>query len=161
MNLLTEPYDTATKTWPSAGKVILAQFDHEGIWVYQAFKPEIAMYASQHKRFEGAPGYNPNRMSWIKTNYLWMQYRSGWCRKKDQERCVAIKLKREFFEFLLSTAVSSSENDKERLLSSDVRLQWDPDHNPLGEVCIRRAIQLGLRRNVLAEMILGKAVLDI
>jgi hypothetical protein len=33
--------------------------------------------------------------------------------------------------------------------SSSVRLQWDPDHLPSGEPCERRAIQLGLRGELL------------
>ena len=31
---------------------------------------------------------------------------------------------------------------------SDVRLQWDPDHDPFGAHQLRRAIQLGLRNEV-------------
>ena len=34
---------------------------------------------------------------------------------------------------------------------SDVRLQWDPDHGPSGNPVERRAIQLGLRGDVLAR----------
>ncbi|NEP80540.1 MAG: DUF4291 domain-containing protein [Okeania sp. SIO3B3] len=30
-----------------------------------------------------------------------------------------------------------------------VRLQWDPDHNPMGQKVERRAIQLGLRGEIL------------
>ena len=52
--------------------------------VYQAFNPEIAQYAVQNQHF-GGPAYNFNRMSWIKTNFLWMMYRSGWATKKNQE----------------------------------------------------------------------------
>jgi len=33
--------------------------------------------------------------------------------------------------------------------TSDVRLQWDPDHDPAGRPLERRAIQLGLRGNAL------------
>jgi hypothetical protein len=32
-----------------------------------------------------------------------------------------------------------------------VRLQWDPDHDPAGKPVERRAIQLGLRGEVLAK----------
>jgi hypothetical protein len=34
---------------------------------------------------------------------------------------------------------------------SDVRLQWDPDHGPSGNPVERRAIQLGLRGDILAR----------
>jgi hypothetical protein len=38
-----------------------------------------------------------------------------------------------------------------RLSGSDVRLQRDPDHGPSGNPLERRAIQLGLRGDVLAK----------
>lgn len=34
---------------------------------------------------------------------------------------------------------------------SAVRLQWDPDHHPDGSSLSRRAIQLGLRNDILAR----------
>ena len=34
--------------------------------------------------------------------------------------------------------------------NSDVRLQWDPDHSPVGGKLERKAIQLGLRGDMLA-----------
>jgi hypothetical protein len=40
---------------------------------------------------------------------------------------------------------------KERVAQSDVRLQWDPDHDPSGARLERRAIQLGLRGETLAH----------
>jgi hypothetical protein len=40
---------------------------------------------------------------------------------------------------------------KEALARSPVRLQWDPDHGPSGGPVERRAIQLGLRGEVLAK----------
>ena len=38
---------------------------------------------------------------------------------------------------------------KDAVDRSNVRLQWDPDHTPTGDKCERRAIQLGLRGEVL------------
>ncbi len=61
--------------WPRAGKVILAHHTSEAVVVYQAFHPDIGSYAVQHKRFLGCPSYSPTRMTWIKTNFLWMMYR--------------------------------------------------------------------------------------
>ncbi len=67
---------------------------------------------------------------------------------------LAIRLRREGFETILrravlSTCLPGSGNDREewqrRLKQSDVRLQWDPDHDPHGVPQPRRAIQLGLR----------------
>ena len=74
-DIQTEPYLRAREEWPTEGKHILANFDADSIVVYQAFNNKIADYAVEHNMFTGAPDYNPNRMSWIKTNYLWMMYR--------------------------------------------------------------------------------------
>ena len=38
---------------------------------------------------------------------------------------------------------------KRAVAGSDVRLQWDPDHAPDGSKLERRAIQLGLRNEIL------------
>ena len=40
---------------------------------------------------------------------------------------------------------------KRAIETSDVRLQWDPDHDPFGQPVARRAVQLGLRGETLAE----------
>ena len=44
----------------------------------------------------------------------------------------------------------SREAWQRELERSDVRLQWDPDHEPTGEPVERRTIQLGLRGDALA-----------
>jgi hypothetical protein len=97
-------------------------------------------------------------MSWIKPNFLWMMYRSGWGSKEGQEVSLALRLRREFFDSLLAQAVPSSwdcdqfatEEEWSRAVGrSSVRLQWDPDHHPSGAKLERRAIQLGLRGAVL------------
>lgn len=79
-------------------------------------------------------------MTWIKTNFLWMMFRSGWGSKKDQERTLAIWLKRSSFEWILSQAVGSkfhpevhgTKENYDKLKKGKVRLQWDPDHKPDG-----------------------------
>jgi hypothetical protein len=156
VNLRCESYEKANASWPRQGRHILAQFDDDSIIVYQAYRPEIADYAARHQRFGGEFSYS--RMSWIKPNFLWMMYRSGWATKPGQERVLAIRLRRSFFDSLLERAVQSS-FDPERFESlaawqrqvaeSDVRLQWDPDHDPAGRPVQRRALQLGLRGEAL------------
>lgn len=90
--LETEKYVEQLKSWPKEGKHILAQYDSETIIVYQAFRKEIAEYADKNGKF-GGPLYSFERMSWIKTNFLWMMYRSGWAEKdSNQERILAIRL---------------------------------------------------------------------
>lgn len=157
MNLQTELYQVALQQWPTTGKHILAQFNQTQIVVYQAYRPEIARYAAQHGRF--GEGFSFNRMTWIKPNFLWMMYRSGWASKEGQERILALTLKRSGFDQLLAQAVASSyqashltpEQWQEAVAHSDVRLQWDPDHAPNGAPTPRRAIQLGIRGGTLRE----------
>lgn len=79
--------------------------------------------------------------------------------KNAQEVVLAIWIKRSAIEEILAAAVHSSYvpelyPDKSAwqraLKQSQVRLQWDPDHHPTGTKLERRAIQLGLRGEVLA-----------
>lgn len=152
MNLLTESYITQLRRWPHGGRHILAQFDEGSVVVYQAYKPSIGHFAARHQYFGG--DFQFGRMSWIKPNFLWMMYRSGWGTKPGQEITLAVRIKREGFDTILTGAVHSTydtdiytshQDWKERLSASTVRLQWDPDHDPAGKKVERRAIQLGLR----------------
>ncbi|HEY1188427.1 MAG TPA: DUF4291 domain-containing protein [Gemmata sp.] len=156
MPLDFELYADQVKLWPQTGRHILAQFDDDSIVVYQAYTPAIGRYAVEHGRFGG--GFRSERMSWVKPNFLWMMYRSGWGTKENQETTLALRLRRAFFDSLVAEAVPSTW-DRERFASSEdwsravrrsaVRLQWDPDHHPSGAKLDRRAIQLGLRGRVL------------
>src|SRR5215468_2098098 len=83
ISLKTEAYLTQVERWPKFGRWILAQYDAESIVVYQAYKPEIGHFAAQNGYFGGE--FSLKRMSWIKPNFLWMMYRSGWATKQDQE----------------------------------------------------------------------------
>lgn len=158
MKLITEPYLTQNARWPASGRHILAQYDDNSIIVYQAYRPAIGRFAAQHGYFGGE--FSLARMSWIKPNFLWMQYRSGWSSKSGQEVTLAIRLQRTAFDSMLAMAVHSTykeemygneETWKERVAQSDVRLQWDPDHHPSGAKLERRAIQLGMRGETLAH----------
>jgi len=164
--LQLEPYASQLKTWPRDGRVILAQFDADSIVVYQAYRPAIGHFAAKHGYFGGE--FALSRMSWIKPNFLWMMYRCGWSSKENQEVTLAIRIRRTAFDAILALAVHSAyvpgiySNEDEwrrRVAGSDVRLQWDPDHDPQGRPVERRAIQLGLRGEVLRkysrEWILG------
>ncbi len=155
-SLVWESYREQSVRWPQTGEPILAQFDAESVVVYQAYRPEIATFAVENQRFGGE--HWRDRMSWIKPGFLWMMYRSGWASKTDQERVLAVRLRRTDFDRFLSEAVASSfgaskmpsrEAWQEAVSRSDVRLQWDPDHAPSGAKQERRALQLGLRRAAL------------
>lgn len=158
MHLLTEPYLEQQPYWPTEGQHILAQYDDTSIVVYQAYRPPIGHFADRHGYFGG--DFSLTRMSWIKPNFLWMAYRSGWGRKEGQEVTLAVRIQRTAFDEILRLAVPStyqkqryaSEAEwKQALTQSSVRLQWDPDHDPSGKPLARRAIQLGLRGEILAH----------
>jgi hypothetical protein len=153
-----EHYTDQIGQWPQDGRHLLAQYDDGNIVVYQAYRPSIAEYAVRHQRFGG--DFSFSRMSWIKPNFLWMMFRAGWATKEGQERILAVSIRRTFFERILERAVASSfaasgygaEAEWKRAIeTSDVRLQWDPDHDPFGQPVARRAVQLGLRGEALAE----------
>jgi Domain of unknown function (DUF4291) len=162
--LITTTYSEQILRLPKSGRHIIAQFDDEGVVVYQAYRPTIGNFAATHGYFGGE--FSLNRMSWIKPNFLWMMYRfsfweappTGWGQKEGQEVVLAVKIKREAFDTILAAAVCSgyesdlypTEKDwKHAVNRSDVRLQWDPDHSPTGGKLIRKAIQLGLRGDTL------------
>ena len=148
-----ELHSVQTQRWPSEGEHVLAHFDAESIVVYQAYRPSTGRWAIEHGRL-GGPDFSFGRMSWIKPNFLWMMYRSGWGTKPGQEVTLGLRIRRSFFDRLLLEAVESSFDPARRVSqddwktaveTSEVRLQWDPDHSPDGAKLSRRAVQLGLR----------------
>ena len=158
MTLTTCLYNDQEPHWPQSGRHILAQYDAEKVVVYQAFHPCIGTEAARLGRF--GDSFSLSRMSWIKPNFLWMMFRCGWATKEHQQTVLAISLRRSAFDLILNQAVASafdpalhpSQGEWEAALAaSDVRLQWDPDHAPDGAKVERRAIQLGLRGDILRQ----------
>ncbi len=159
MNVNTENYINYEQRLPQVGTQIIAYQEEEMIVVYQAYKNAIANYAVANQKL-GGTDFKFTRMSWIKPNFLWMMYRSGWAQKENQKRILAFWLKKSDWEFILKEAVLSSFNQeiypdhdtwKEVMGKSEVRLQWDPDHDPYGEKMKRRAIQIGMKGEVLKK----------
>jgi len=168
MILPTELYETQLHKWPREGKHILAHYDDSSIIVYQAYRPSIGKFAIENGRF-GGPEFSFSRMSWIKPNFLWMMYRSGWGTKEGQEVTLALRIRRAFFDDIIAQAVPSGYQPDypggrtawvAAITGSEVRLQWDPDHSPSGEKQERRAIQLGLRGRML-EAFAGSELLEV
>lgn len=158
MKIPTRLYEEQKQHWPVGGRHILAQFDESSVVVYQAYQPVTGHFAASRGYFGGEWSFN--RMSWIKPNFLWMMFRSGWGTKGGQEVTLAVRIKRDFFDRVLEQAVPSSFDAdlysgevawKSALTASSARLQWDPDHSPCGASLPRRAIQLGLRNEALKE----------
>lgn len=152
MSLKTEAYQEQVLRWPRQGRVILAQYDTESIIVYQAYRPAIGGFAARNGWFGGE--FSLGRMTWIKPNFLWMMFRSGWAGKEGQDVVLAVRMRRERFDAILAEAVhaqfeatvyASHDAWRTRVSESEVRLQWDPDHDPWGRPLERRAIQLGWR----------------
>jgi len=158
VTLELESYLAQQAQWPAAGRHILAQFDDESVVVYQAHALDIGLYAAKHGRF--GPGFSFTRMSWIKPNFLWMMFRSGWGTKEGQEVTLAIRMQRAAFDAIILAGIPTSYDPKRFAseaewrsagASASVRLQWDPDHDPAGAPLERRAIQLGIRGKTLNQ----------
>lgn len=157
MKIKTELYQESLKRLPETGEHILGHQSEDQIVVYQAYKSNIADFAVANQIL-GGNDFSYNRMSWIKPNFLWMMYRCGWAEKENQERVLALWIKKSDFKEILGKAVFSSFNKlhydnheqwRQALNLSDVRLQWDPDHDPYGNKMQRRAIQLGMKGETL------------
>ena len=138
---------------PSFGRFIIGSMSSDSIKVYQAYNHKIADYAIENQKF-GGHHYSFSRMTWIKPNFLWMMYRSGWASKINQERILSIEIPISYFIDLVKIGVASSfdqsdyenhEDWKIAIKNSDVRLQWDPDHDHLGNKLNRKAIQIGIK----------------
>ena len=134
------------------GREVRADFDDEGVWVYQAFRPETVAVAVAKGTF--GKGFGLDRMTWIKPSFGWMLHRSGYATAKRQEAIARIKVRRAAFDEILATGVLTSfEADAHgttdawdrALRATEVHVQWDPDRALDGRPLERRAIQLGLR----------------
>ncbi|HRO43396.1 MAG TPA: DUF4291 domain-containing protein [Flavipsychrobacter sp.] len=154
--LQLESYSEHEHHLPSKGKFIIAQFDKDSIVVYQAFKDSIADYALANQKF-GGKDYDFNRMTWLKPSFLWMMYYSGWAKKENQENVLAIRMKREGFDEILSSAVMSTfykevykdNNDwKDKFLNSEIHVQWEHYYDLFGKKTDRYAAKIGIKGEV-------------
>ncbi|MGN6492964.1 MAG: DUF4291 domain-containing protein [Agriterribacter sp.] len=153
----TEKYILQKQRLPEKGKQIIGYIENDTIIVYQAYNYKIAEYAVQYQKLGGSH-YSFSRMSWIKPGFLWMMHRAGWATKENQEQILAITLPITHFKTILQQATissfdetlfSSKETWKLELEKTEVRLQWDPDHDPLGAKEVRKAIQVGMKGETL------------
>ena len=135
-----------------ASREIRAAFDEEGLYVYQAFRPDIGRYAAENGRF--GRGFKLDRMTWIKPSFGWMLYRCGYGEKPGQEVVLRIKISHHgWLEALSGAVLSRYDRDvhgekaffTRALKVSQCRAQWDPDRTLALDRMERRAIQVGLR----------------
>lgn len=146
------------KVLESETPMFRGEWDAQGVYVYQAYKPEIADWALENQKF-GGPSWKPTRMTWIKPSFAWMLYRSGYGMKKSgQTRVLKIKLSHETIGYLLSHCKCVDTNKDTRVKNKQThegggngRVQWDPDrdlfHSEKNEprrMVHQRAIQIGL-----------------
>jgi hypothetical protein len=116
---------------------IRARFDDRVIVVYQAYSTAIADPSLVAGRFV-AP-FSFERMTWVKPSFAWLMERCGWATKPDQERVLAVHLRREAFDQAVRHAV-----DGRGSRGAPLRLQWDPERDLEGRTLPWRSLQLGI-----------------
>jgi len=119
---------------------IYAKYDDKTIRVYQAYNNVIADEAIKLGTF--GEHFSLTRMTWIKPSFLWMMYRCGWAEKENQERVLAIDIKREAFDEIVKNSVISS-----------YKANWDPERDIYGKPIGRRSIQLGIRGEAVVKYV--------
>jgi hypothetical protein len=137
--------------------VFHGEWDGDGVYVYQAYSQAIGDWAIKHQLL-GGPAWKPARMTWIKTSFAWMLYRSGYGLKPGQTQVLKINLSHETLAHLLSfckcvdTHKDTNKKMKEEQTGrGDGRVQWDPERDlfqasggePL-RMLRQRSIQIGL-----------------
>jgi len=147
-------YLEQSQTLPCNRRYIVGQHKQGSILVYAAFKNSIANSALAEQQFISGCGFKYSRYSWLKPSFLWLMHCSDWARKNDQERILAIRIKVDVFEALLTKAVSSHFDStlyteqlswKKELKVSNAIYQMGPDYTASGKRLDLCALQLGLR----------------
>jgi len=143
-------------------QVFYAEYDDEGVYLYQAFSPAIAVPAIEKQSFEGT-GFRTERMTWIKPSFGWMLYRSGYGRKPGQQHILKIKLPHQALAELLSCCSCCDEGG-----GGNGRVQWDPERDIYSpdprrkeprKLLRRRAIQIGIKGELSEKYI--KSIIEI
>ena len=146
-------------TLPPEGNHFIALEADDMLTFYAAFNDAIANYAVANQRF-GGHAFSFNRMTWIKPSFMWMMYRSEWATAENQQRILALRIKKQDVVKILQEGVLSSFDAtkytdeaawKQDLSQSEVRIQWDPDHDEYGMKLKRKAIQIGLKGEILRK----------
>ncbi|WP_419820667.1 DUF4291 domain-containing protein [Acinetobacter sp.] len=132
---------------------IRALYDRDTFTVYQAYNQHIAHLAVQQQKFVSP--FSIQRMTWIKPSFLWLMGRSHWATKSNQNHILAIRIKRDFWEYLLEQSVhtdptlsgyKNGEQWFEAFENARVHIQWDPERNLKGTKLEQRSIQIGISR---------------
>lgn len=139
---------------------VRANYDHETIVMYQAYSDLIADSALKNQKFV-AP-FSFNRMTWIKPSFFWLMHRSNWGQKPNQQRILAVHVKRSGWEKAISLGVlTSPENNihgsgikwEEKFKKAKVHVQWDTERSQKGAALMYFSIQVGLSRHIINEYV--------
>jgi Domain of unknown function (DUF4291) len=159
INVKVVPYEEQKILLPDEGIHFVAHEQDDVLTFYAAFNDSIANYAVENQHF-GGHTFSFNRMTWIKPSFMWMMYRSKWGTAENQERILALHVKKQDVVEILNKGVLSTFDAaihadeatwKKDLRQSKVRIQWDPDHDENGFKLNRKAIQIGLKGHMLRK----------
>src|SRR5687767_4627221 len=139
---------------------IRADYDRSTIVVYQAYNDAIADAALKAQRFVSP--FSLGRMTWIKPSLLWLMERSGWGTKSNQERTLAVRIRRVGWDRALSLGVltsfdrtvhRSAHDWRKQFEQAVVHVQWDPERSIHGKKLEHRSIQVGLSRTIVEQYV--------
>jgi hypothetical protein len=139
---------------------IRADFDSEGIVVYQAYGDRIADAALRARTFV-AP-FSFNRMTWIKPSFRWLMHRSNWAQRSGQERILRVRIKRSGWDKALAIGVLTSPDGpifgnaahwQSAFENAHVHVQWDTERSQRGAALDHYSIQVGLSRHIIREFV--------
>jgi hypothetical protein len=125
----------------SKKRYLLAEYDEQGVYIYQAFNDDIADAALINGRF--GFGFRTDRMTWLKPSLSWLVRRSCAAMSPNQTRVLRIKIPHDVFQSLLKSAGDTQIISVNDLLLT-AKLQWDPDRDYFGDKAGVRAIQIGI-----------------
>lgn len=131
---------------------VRANYSSDSVLLYQAFGEKITNQALSRQKF--GDQFKRDRMTWLKTSFFWMAYRSSWATKKGQTKILGIRISRSSFETLLNCACITNPTiglyfDDLRMYARESslhknRIQWDPDREIDGRRIKRRTMQIGV-----------------
>lgn len=139
---------------------IRADYNRETIVIYQAYGPQIALPAVEKQTF--VPPFSFQRMTWIKSSFLWLMARSNWGQKSGQEHVLAVRITRKGWEQALNEGVlthpekSVYPNPDEwhkQFDAARVHIQWDPEYSIRGNRLPHFSIQVGISRHLIDEYV--------
>ncbi|MEM6346478.1 MAG: DUF4291 family protein [Bacteroidota bacterium] len=141
-------------------KIVYADYDEEGVYVYQAFKPSTVEIAVEKGTF--GKGFGLDRTSWIKPSFGWVLHRTKYATKNRMQAIARIKITHQSFLQILQNSVEAhwqpnlfetEDQWQTALKKADVVHQWDPERAIDGRPLDRQAIQLGLRAGILKSYV--------